>query len=524
MIITKDKIIFGPNDWTSGLNTQWDTTNLIEGAVIADATAFNPYKPYGVAAPGLGSTDVTNISTVTGRIVSGIPKYSTGGLTKAILLGDDSLIHELTFATNTITASGGTFPHTIDHGHASEAGQDIITYSIGSTRYAFYSFTDATDWDIGRYDFVTTFDDDYMSTVAASPLAAPYITGGLGYPHPMIVGADDVLYVGDRNYLHGFDGQVGANGTFYAAVLTLPSGYVITSFGKTENFLVIFAYREDRSDVDGSVLGDATAFFWDYLSLDPTKVLDLDDNYVNGGFTWKGTVGCFTTGRPTEFWAGSSDNKKSDLRIFNGEEFEAVASFDDAPPIYRGVDVVSNEIMWNTNGRIYSYGEKVKGGGFKFNNIAIASSGSEVGFLKTLTTTKQYWSTGNGVGGGFIYTDTGKYSSGSFQTIFAKPDFPIGQIGRIKAVEVYLYNKGTASQNALTLNLELIGGSTSEYTVISGVDVFTKNANIYWEDVNGAIFGNFIRAGIQVAWATGGSQTNAPTIDTVIIHFEPINV
>lgn len=527
MIIKSDRIIFNAQDWTSGLNTQWDTNvSLVSGQTIADATAFNPLRPFGIAAPGLKPTAVTNVSTVTGRIVSGVPKYVSGSaLAKAILLGDDGKVQELTFLTKTITNSGGTFPYSISHGgHSTVVGEDIVTYSVGSTRYAFYSFRDATDWDVGRYDFSTTFDDDYMSTVPATPLAAPYLTGGKDYPHPMFVGADDVLYIGDRNFLHAFDGQVGASGTFYAAVLTLPQGYVITSFARTENFLVIFGYREDRSSSDGSVYGEATAFFWDYLSLDPTKVIDLDDNYVNGGFTWKGTVGCFTTGRPSEYWAGSGDNKKSDLRLFNGTEFESVATYDGSPPIFRGVDIIGSEVMWCSDASVYQYAEKFKGSGYRFNRIGSAGVGSESGWLKTITTTEQYISSGDGTSGGLLWFEPDSFSSGSFRTIYAKPETPMGQISKLKAVELHLYNKGTAGQNAMTLNVKYLGGATSEQTIVSGVDAFSSAVSIYYEDTSEQELSNFSRIGLEVAWSASGAQTSCPMIDQIILYFEPLNV
>ena len=42
---------------------------------------------------------------------------------------------------------------------------------------------------------------------------------GQGVQHPLAVGHDDVLYIGDRRYLHAYDGQTGADGTFSIAAL-----------------------------------------------------------------------------------------------------------------------------------------------------------------------------------------------------------------------------------------------------------------------------------------------------------------
>ena len=107
------------------------------------------------------------------------------------------------------------------------------------------------------------FDDDMMSTSAASPLAGSDLTDGQNAEHPMIVGDDDVLYIGSGRYLHGYDGQVGNAGTFYSKVLTLPLGYIITSMQTYNNYLVIFAHNNDTTAGTLTALGysDSKAFF-----------------------------------------------------------------------------------------------------------------------------------------------------------------------------------------------------------------------------------------------------------------------
>lgn len=528
MQILKDKIIWDSSDWTGGLNEQYGSTALIEGNPLQSATAFNPHRPYGIAAPGFLATDVTNVSAVTNPIVGGINKYNAGStITKGILIqGTGGLIHELTYSTNTITNGGGTFPHTIDHSHTNEVGEDTVAYSIGATRYAFYSFRDDMDWDVGIYDYATTFDENYMSQNATGFAAfASIITAGKSAPHPMIVGSDDVLYMGDRNFIHAFDGQVTAGGTVYVAVLTLPAGYMVTSFAKTPDFLVIYAYRQDQTDTTGSVTGEATAFFWDYLALDPTYTYDLDDNFVNGGFTWKGTVGCFTAGRPSDQWLGVNSNKSSDLRLFNGSTFERLASFDGTIPIYRGVDILSDEIMWNSAGTIFSYAERSKGKGFKMNKIALAS-GTSSGFLKTMinsvATSGQYVSSGATTSGGLQFYNTTAFSASSnMTTIYTKVPTQEGQINRLKSIELRLWTLGAASQT-LTLNINMIGGAVGQYTILSDTFFTSKYNYQYFTDVNSAPLGDFTRIGIQMSWsATVGTP---PLVDTIIGHYEPINI
>lgn len=513
-------VIFDRKDWTSGLNPQHGTTGLIDGPALANASNFYPFRPLGIAAPGYSFTDATNVSVVTGKIVGGVNNASTK--TKGNLVGGDQ-IHELTFGTNTLTNGGGTFPRTINHAHNNETASDIVTYSVGSTRYAFYSFYDDSDWDVGRYDFATTFDDDYMSTVAASPLASPYLAGGAGYPHPMFVAPDDVLYIGDRNFVHSFDGQSGANGTFAAATYTLPAGYVVTSFAKRFDFLVVFAYRADQTDSDGSITGTATAFFYDLTSGVSTasKIVDMDDNYVSAGFVWRGTCGCFTSGRPTEVWAGTSTSKKTDLRIFNGSEFESVASVDGSTPIHNGVDVVSDEIMFASDGKVFLFAEKEKGRGYRLNQIA-SGAGSSSGFLRTMSTTKQYHSSGTTTSGGFQYSSPTAYAAtASLSTILVMPSFGYKQVNRLKCVEVRLHTLGQ-SGHTLTLNVNYLGQKTTsgQQTIISS-GFFTTYNNWYEKDYQGAALGSFNRIGIEMAWSA--SNATPPLVDTVILHYDSIS-
>lgn len=528
--IEQNRIIFSGQDWTDGLNIQYGSPALFMGSVVADSSVFNPYRPYGIASPGYLGTDVTNVSAVTGQIVGGINKYNAGAaITEGILISGgttDGKIHELTYSTHTITNGGGTFPHAIDHAHANEVGEDIVAYSVGSTRYAFYSFRDDTDWDIGRYDYVTTFDDDYMSTVPASPLATPYLAGGKSAPHPLIVGDDDLLYVGDRNFVHSFDGQTGANGTFYAATWTLPAGYTVTSFAKKNEFLVVYAYRQDQTDSGGNVTGQATAFFFGYSSTDPVKVLDLDDNYVNGGFTWKGQCGCFTSKRPSDPWLGQSGDKSSDLRIFDGVEFKPVASFDGDVPIYRGVDTLGNEIQWNSSGTVFSYAERIRGRGYKLNKIQSAAGGTTSAFLKTMlslsnTGAQQYMSAGVTTGGGLKYFGPQTYAPlSTMKTIYFLVPSKQGSINRLTSVELYLYSLGSAN-NTLTLNVNLMGNMGAQSQIVSN-QFFARRTNQYTTDVNGDPFKDFCRIGLEMAWS---SATDAPPqVDTVICYFEPINI
>ena len=102
------------------------------------------------------------------------------------------------------------------------------------------------------------FYDDFMKTRPATPLSNT--TGGYNYPHPMIVGDDDLLYIGDGNRLHAFDGQFAGDvdGKVYESVLTVPANQVIKSFEKYNGFLLIFV---DENPTGVSYASQAKVYF-----------------------------------------------------------------------------------------------------------------------------------------------------------------------------------------------------------------------------------------------------------------------
>lgn len=496
--ILRDRIIFNEKDWIAGLNPQYTSTasNIQKmGNGLASVRSFDPYRFFGYASPGFNPTDLTNVSVIDAVqkniVVNGAYAYSVGG----------TKVHQITIATAEITTPT-TFPHAV----ASSTMEDVAVYKIGTTAYLFYSWYDGTDGDIGRYDFATTFDDDFMSTVPANAAVM-----AKSKPMPMIVGADDVLYFSDGNNVHAFDGQTGASGTLSKNVLTLPVDYVITGFARYRNSLVVFAYTASASS--SYYLGRATAFFWDYLSLDPYDKIELDDNYVSAPFEYKGTIGCFTSGRQPD--KGVVKNNK--LKIFNGETFEPKANFIGSVPVVGGVDIIENMIYWNSGGKIFSFGTPFIGVDNEFNQVT-EGTGTTSGFIKTIATGLQIASTGTTTSGGMQSLNSNYYDVSFVATVLAKPNWPIGKQGKIKSI---ITRFGTINSAGRTLTASLVDrlGTSSEF--LSAVSAITSSTYI---NKNEDIQRKFDDLKLVLQWAAGSGATAAPIIDNVEVEFETINL
>lgn len=97
-----------------------------------------------------------------------------------------------------------------------------------------------------------------MKVRPATPLSPA--SGSYQYPHPMVVGDDDLLYIGDGPRLHAFDGSYASDddGKFYNSVLTIPGTYYIKAFQKYKDFLLIFA---DENMAGTTYAANAKVFF-----------------------------------------------------------------------------------------------------------------------------------------------------------------------------------------------------------------------------------------------------------------------
>lgn len=464
------KIVWSAEDWSEGLAPNWTISQfpiVLGGNKLTAMTAINPFRRLGIALPGYKPSSATNNAVVTEYLRKGLV-YSTNVYivsNGAKIQQFDGISTLTTPAFHTITAHGG---------HTTPVGNDCAAYAayVGSsyTQRYFYSWSDNTDWDVGTFDFNATFDDDFMSTAPATPLGSPYLTGGVGYPHPLIVGDDDILYIGDRNFLHALDGSISTNGKFFPAILTLPTGWIITSIEKSDSGLMIFTYYLGPNGQNDNYRGQARAWLWNYGELDITRSYNLNDNITSESFTIGNTIGVFTKGRIVD---PQNITKTSKIQLFDGTKFVPVQAFIGDLPIRGGVEIQGDCITFNSGGTIYAYGSKTLGVKSGLNKIATSNNGTSSGMLGTFFDSNNILSVSSGTtttGGLEMFSTNfeGTISASNcfFLTSLAEPAFPLYEKGRIKTVTIEFSNTVTPA-NSTELTLILCDRLNNQQTILS---------------------------------------------------------
>lgn len=513
-IINKSQIIYNESDFLAGLHPQQGIKTIPQkfGKYSIFQQSFNPFINLGYASNGYLNTNITNNSTITSRLVS---KTSDDEDSDFFALEEKGKLHYLT-NYNTVV-NGGAFPHAITD---AVRAFDICKYKVGSSTYYFYTHRAGVPatMDIGRFDGTSTFDDDYMSTVPAG--AASMFASTLF--NPLIVGHDDILYVGGQNYVGSYDGPAD---TFVQQTLTLPAGYNIVGFAKyPSKSLVIF--------VQGS--GECKAYFWDYLSLDPYDVKDIDDFDLLACFEYKNTIGCITSGKEGCI----------KIKIFDGEVFKEVARLDSSyngrtitGPHYKGVQVNNNEISFNIadsrNGYLCVYGNNLgmkntlnviakndvyvsEALSYSPGLLAMGRSGETIIDSGTLFTEAD--------GSSAQYLDKTKYSvEGYWYSDLVDMGFERIQI---KGITVYFADEFTGGRT-ITLTLKDryttydVQGLTALATVTSTNRVFRAKP---FNNTGGVFIPPLDGIGINLSWGTGAGTAVTPIINKIVLDYEPIKI
>jgi hypothetical protein len=503
--ISKNKIVFDGEDWLSDVDYLSTSSSYQRGSTnLVQANSFDPVREYGYAQPGFLPADATNIASITGALKTGLKAAAD----TAYAISVDGKVHKITGLSGNGTISvAAPFPYSITV--ANSVGSDMVAYNVGTTPYLFYSYYTAALWDVGSFDLTATFNDTYMTATATSPLAAPYIAGGATYPHPMIVGDNNILYIGDRNYVHAFNGQVTANGTFYPAVLTLPSNYLITALVNYQFYLVIYAYKVDST---GSNLSESKAFFWDTFSSSFTFVKDLNANIVTEAINYRDTMACFVLGNNEGFYRTTGT-----FQIFDGSNFVVVKKGINVPS-HGGAQVVGDNLFWLGDGAMYAY----RGlGNKKYIHEIFTEGMAGARMLRSFTNTYNlHFSTGSGAGAGLRSFRQNFYSPANAITKVVEPEFPEYMQGKIKSITV-TYQKATSGGRSFTLDCLTDAVSNN---VISNKTTVTNLIERYERYSNANSFNLFKQLQISLSWGAGLGSSSAPAISRIEVEFDLVNI
>lgn len=523
------------SDWLKGLLPDFNSSGTGQrlGDGFSNTTAINPYRKPGYLMLGYAGSDADNVADVNAILknwaVNGSYAYATSA---------GANLFKITVASATIPIDADQHAIT-PHGHSSAVGEDVVVYyanvSSTLTKLLFYSWNDNTDGDVGTYNFGTwttagNFNDDFMSTV---PTGAAVLNKS--YPHPMVVGDDNILYIGDGKNLASYQGTTGTDGAYNSSALDLPNDYVITSFAKTPDFLVIYAYK---SAIDsGSQTyqsGECTAFFWDYSSPSYTYAYPIEGGYINGGFNLGSTPGCFIQGQTGDIVSGH----QSKMLLFSGGEFRTEITFNGAIPGRGGVDTSGESIIWNSAGTIYQYGSPYIGYPKGLNKISFGSGTTIEGLLKAITITSStsglVASTGTTTSGGLQIFRANYSGSGSAYTGLKVLPSNGRDIWKVDYVKVNYLNtlSGAGRSFALALNVDNNNTSFNQrglfvYVYDSGSSTYpaiTTLTNIYDVNTDGEalpVVSNSL--GLLFTWGTAlpADATDAIGVESVEVYLIP---
>jgi len=274
--------------------------------------------------PGLADlTNGTQAGAVT-TLIKGILDYAvSSGITFAI---GGTKLYKL---SSSAVTNDGTFPRVVTN---MTDGQDVAYYQ----GKIYYSYNKSSGGDMGQLTLPSTFDDDWLSTVPTGKFS---LQGNV--PHPLLAAGNDMLYIGNKNYVSSYDGSVD---TATEKDLDLPSDCVIQDLAWASNRIWIAA---NRPDVSGSNKNIASIYVWDGNS--PS----WDDEIVV-----MGRIGALfvRNGVVFVFYQDVTSSGGYKLGYVNGLSISEIVSFTGSLPSFYQVTDYKNFILWVSGGKIWAWG------------------------------------------------------------------------------------------------------------------------------------------------------------------------
>lgn len=287
----------------------------------------------GYITQGPGLSTLTN-GTEAGVVTTLLKGISDQAVTSGVTYGTGG--NKLYNITSSTVTTSGTWPHTIDKGAVTaEVGEDVALYQ-GNLYYTYNHSGSAGD--IGKFDLASTFDDDWGSTVPSGN-AALQNDATSTYPHQIIVGGNDTMYIANGRYVCSYDGT-----TLIPQALDLPTGTVIQSIAWMSDRLWIAA---NKTTFTGSNKNAASIYVWDGAA-----------NSWEAEIKLNGTVGALHNKNGVMFvWhTDITSTGGYKLSYVSGSGLTDSANYTGGVPAFYQVTEYKDFLIWNSNGDIFAYG------------------------------------------------------------------------------------------------------------------------------------------------------------------------
>lgn len=458
------------------------------------------HRDYGYLMPGYAGTALTNVDQLAGLVVDfAVRPILTAPSTAAIYAIEQTKLHHITPSTDTITNSGGAYPHTLP---ANKDGLGVFFYDCTAERNATYYVMENN---IGK-DTGGVFDDDWLSTV---PAGGATLNSNSLY-HPYLIW-NNYFWVGDYNKVGRFDGETGANGTWTAASLTLPVSWQITALFPTQNYIGICVRVVYESNTPILTLSryrtQSFVVFWDGTSSAFNYSIPISDNKITSAINDNGTVYLFTENKDlagaVHILQNNGAKKLKRLRTDVGGSTVNLTA-----PNLHAVESYDNKILIGGGNYdlVMTYGQLEQETPFAFFQpfSNTSTSGGVVGAIKVVDTDKIYVSTKVAT----TYTIK-KYTTGSSAGVYKAGYTDFGQRIRINYIKYYF--KPLVSGDSITAGIDVDYGTSKTLGIGTGNISFAKDGAVTSKKFIKQITCHAFRP--TLTWVAGGTAFSKIVID-----------
>jgi len=284
--------------------------------------------------PGLSNLTNGTQADAVNTLIKGILDIAVSD-NKSFAVGGNKF-YEITASAISEKASNPTLPHTIS---GSGITAEDVAYYQGEIYYSYNNDTPAGD--IGKYDLTRNAEADFDDTYWTSTLSGNALQNA---PHPMIVGGDDILYIGNGRYVSSLNGS-----TDTEQALDLPQDTEIEDLEWHNNRLWIAA---NRPNITGNNKNISSIYVWDTYSTSWEDEITIPGRIsaikVKNGILFI-------------FYQDITYNGGYKLGYLDGHIIRDVTHYKGPTtpalsPSYYQVSEYKNMLIWQSNGLIYAWG------------------------------------------------------------------------------------------------------------------------------------------------------------------------